>query len=48
MDRCGVYKDHLKSKCIDAEFKQQKKHDILNEVKLCLDALTLKNLTISK
>ena len=57
MDRCKVYKDHLKSNCID-EFKQQLKHDMLNEVKLFLNALkddvvnekqtiTLSNLTIS-
>ena len=37
-DRCKVYKDHLKSNCIDA-FKQQFKQDMLNEVKLCLNAL---------
>ena len=34
MDRCMVYKDHLKSNSIDEEFKQQWKHDILNEVKM--------------
>jgi len=39
MDRCKVYKDHLRSTCIDDEFKQQLKHDILNELELCLDAL---------
>ena len=33
MDRCKVYTDHLKSNSIDEEFKQQLKHDILNEVK---------------
>ena len=33
MDRCKVYKDHLKSNCIDGEFKQQLKHDILCNVK---------------
>ena len=32
MDRCKVYKDHLKSNCIDDEVKQQLKQDILNEV----------------
>ena len=36
MDRCTVYKDHLKSNCIDDEFKQQFKHDISNGVKLLL------------
>ena len=39
MDRCKVYKDHLESNCIDDEFKQQLKHDILNEVKMSLVAL---------
>ena len=39
MDRCKVYKDHLKANCIDDEFKQQLKQDILNEVKLFLDDL---------
>ena len=39
MDRCKVYKDHLKSNSIDEEFKQQLKHDIMNEVKMFLDAL---------
>ena len=39
LDRCKVYKDHLKSNCVNDEFKQQLKHDILNEVKLFLDAL---------
>ena len=59
MDRCKAYKDHLKSKCIDDAFEQQLKHDILNEVKLFLDALkddvanvktnkTLRNLIISR
>ena len=38
MDICKVYKDHLKTNCVD-QFKQQLKHGILNEVKLCLDAL---------
>ena len=38
MDRCKVQKDHLKAHCIDDEFKQQLKPDILNEVKF-LDAL---------
>jgi len=33
MDRCKVCKDHLKSNCIDDEFKQQLKLAILNEVK---------------
>ena len=33
MDRCKVYKDPLKSNCVDDEFKQQLKQDILNEVK---------------
>ena len=37
-DRCKVYKDRLKSNCIDDELKQQLKRDILNEVKLFLDA----------
>ena len=27
-DRCKVYKDRLKSNCIDDELKQQLKHDI--------------------
>ena len=39
MDRCKVYKDHLKSNSIDEEFKQQLKHDILNEVKMFLNDL---------
>ena len=39
MNRCKVYEDHLKSNCIDDEFKQQLKHDILNEVNIFLDAL---------
>ena len=39
MERCKVYKDHLKANCIDDEFKQQLKQDILNELKLFLDAL---------
>ena len=39
MDRCKVYKDHSKSSCIDDESKQQFKYDILNKVKLVLDAL---------
>ena len=39
MDRCKSYKDHLKSNCINDEFEQQSKQDILNEVKMCLDAL---------
>ena len=39
MDRCKVYKHHLKANCIDDEFNQQLKQDILNEFKLLLDAL---------
>ena len=39
MDRCKTYKDHLESNCIDDEFKQQLKQDILNEVNMFLDAL---------
>jgi len=39
MDRCKVYRDHLKSNSIDEEFKQQLKHDILNEVKMFLNDL---------
>ena len=39
MDRCKQYKEHLKANCIDDEFKQQVKQDILNEVKMSLDAL---------
>jgi len=39
MDRCKAYKDHLRSNCIDDEFKQQLKHDVMNEFKLFLDAL---------
>ena len=39
MDRWKVYKGHLKSNCIDDEFKQHLKRDILNEVKLFFDAL---------
>ena len=31
MDICEVYEDYLKSNCIDDEFKQQLKQDILNE-----------------
>ena len=41
MDRCKVYKDHLKSNSIDEEFKQQLKHDILNEVKMFLNDLEM-------
>ena len=41
MDRCKVYKDHLKSNSIDEEFKQQLKHDILNEVKMFLNDLKI-------
>ena len=33
MERCKVYKDHSKANCIDDEFKQQLKQDILNEFK---------------
>ena len=32
MDRCKVYKGHLRSNCIDGEFKQQLKQDMLNEL----------------
>ena len=32
MDRCKVYEDNFKTNCIDDEFKQQLKHDLLNEV----------------
>jgi len=39
MDRCKVCKDHFKSNCIDDEFKQQLKHETLNEVNMLLDAL---------
>ena len=39
MDRCKVYKDQLRSNCIDDEFKQQLKQDILNEFQLFLDGL---------
>ena len=39
MDKCKVYKDHLKANCIDDAFKQQLKQEILNEVALFLDAL---------
>ena len=39
MERCKVYKDHLKSNCIDDEFRQQLKQDTLNEFELFLDAL---------
>ena len=39
MEKCKVYTDHLKLNCIDDESKQQLKQDILNEFKLCLDAL---------
>ena len=39
MDRCKACKDHIKSNCIEDEFEQQLKHDILNEFKLFLDAL---------
>ena len=39
MDRCKVYKDHLKSNSLDDEFKEQLKYDILNEVKMFLDDL---------
>jgi hypothetical protein len=34
MDICKVYNDHFKANCIGDEFKQQLKHDILNEVKM--------------
>ena len=40
MDRCNVYRDHLKSNSIDEEFKQQLKHDILNEVRTIIDGAT--------
>ena len=30
MDRCKAYKEDLKSNCIDHEFKQQLRHDMLN------------------
>ena len=40
MDICKVYKNDLKSKRIDDEFKQQLKHAIPNETWLFLDALT--------
>ena len=33
MDRCKVYKDHLKANYTDDELKQQLKQDILHEVK---------------
>ena len=39
VDRCKVYKDHLKSNCIADEFKQQLKQDILIEFSMFLDAL---------
>ena len=35
MEKCKVYKDHVKANCIDDGFKQQLKQGIL---KLCLDA----------
>ena len=38
MDRCKVYKDHVKSNCIDDGFQQQLKQDILNEVDMFSDA----------
>ena len=41
MDRCKVCKDHLKSNCVDDEFKQQLKQDIVNEFELFLDALKI-------
>ena len=40
MDRCRVYQDHLKTNSIDEEFKQQLKHDILNEVRTIIDGAT--------
>ena len=39
MEICKVYKDHLKANCIDDEFEQQFKQDILTEFILFLDAL---------
>ena len=39
MDRSKVYRDHLKVNCIDDESKQELKEDILNEIKMFLDAL---------
>jgi len=58
MGRCKVYKDHVKSNCIDDEFTHQLNQDTLNEVKMLLDALkndvvnvntkTLSNLRISR
>ena len=39
MERCKAYKDHLKSNCIDDEFKQQLQQDILNVFTMFLDAL---------
>ena len=41
MERCKVYKDHLKANCIDDESKQQLKQDILNVFKLFLDAFKI-------
>ena len=39
MDRCKVYKDHLRLNCTDAEFIQQLKQDTLNEFTLFSNAL---------
>ena len=39
MERCKAYKDHLKSNCIDDEFKRQLQQDILNVFTMVLDAL---------
>ena len=38
MDRCKVYKDHVKANRIDDEFKQQLKQDMLKDVILFFDA----------
>ena len=38
-DRCKVYEDQLKANCIDDEFKQQLKQEVLNEVKMCLNVV---------
>ena len=41
MERCKVCKDHLKSNCIDDEFRQQLKQNMLKEFNVCFDALKM-------
>ena len=39
MEICKVYEDDLKSDCIDYEFKQQLKQDVLDKFELVLKVL---------